>query len=109
MPTKPITERQRYWLDHLNTAVTSGSSLVAYAAAHQLKPKDLYAWKTRLIDLEHLPASRKGKKRGFVSVVPARNAATASLVMPNGFRLELQGAIDRALLRDLINAVREAS
>jgi hypothetical protein len=109
MPIKPITQRQRYWLEHLNTAAISGSSLVDYAAAHQLKARHLYAWKTRLIVSGHLPDSRKGKKPGFVSVVPTRNATTASLVMPNGFRVELQGAVDRALLQDLIHAAREAS
>ncbi len=109
MPIKPITQRQRYWLDHLNTAATSGGSLVDYAAAHQLKAKHLYGWKTRLIIAGHLPDTRKGKKPGFVSVVPTRNTPTASLFMPNGFRLELQGTIDRGLLRDLITVAREAS
>ncbi len=109
MPTKPITERQQYWLDHLNNAATSGSSLVDYAKARELKAKDLYAWKTRLINLGHLPASRKRKRHNFVPVVSVGNAASATLVMPNGFRLELQGAVDRALLQDLMNAVRQVS
>ena len=109
MPTKPITERQQHWLDHLNSAAASGSSLVDYARAHELKAKDLYAWKTRLVNLGHLSAPRKHKERSFVPVVSVGNAASATLVMPNGFRLELQGSVDRALLQDLMNAARQVS
>jgi hypothetical protein len=105
----PITARQQYWLDHLNSAAANGSSLVAYAKTHEIKAKDLYAWKTRLIDLGHLPASRKRKARGFVPVVSMGNAASATLVMPNGFRLELQGNVDRALLQDLVQVARQVS
>jgi len=107
MPSKPITERQQHWLDHLNSAAANGSSLVEYAKLRELKAKDLYAWKTRLINLGHLPASRK--QRGFVPVVSMGNAASATLVMPNGFRLELQGRVDSVLLQDLINAARQVS
>lgn len=109
MPTKPITERQHHWLDHLNSAAANGSSLVEYAKLRELKAKDLYAWNTRLINLGHLPASRKPKQRGFVPVVSMGNAASATLVMPNGFRLELQGSVDSVLLQDLMNAARQVS
>ena len=109
MATKPITERQQYWLDHFKRAATSGHSLVEYARTHELKAKDLYAWKTRLINLRHLSSSRKRKQRGFVPVVSVANTAAVTLVMPNGFRLELQGGVDRALLQDLIDVARQAA
>jgi len=48
MATKPITKRQHYWLDHLINAASTDGSLVAYARAHDLKPKDLYLWKFNL-------------------------------------------------------------
>jgi hypothetical protein len=105
----PITERQQYWLDHLKQAAANGNSLVEYAKLRELKAKDLYAWKTRLINLSHLPASHKRKQRGFVPVVSVAKLASATLVMPNGFRLELQGSVDRALLQDLMNAARQVS
>ena len=43
-----ITERQQYWLNHIKAADASEGTLVAYAAAHDLKVKDLYQWKTTL-------------------------------------------------------------
>lgn len=108
MPSKRITKRQRYWLDHLNNADSHGGSLVAYAKAHDLKPKDLYVWKTQLIKLGHLPISSKRAGSRFVPVVPVANPVSATLVMPNGFRLELQGGVDRALLQDLVHVARQA-
>lgn len=68
MANKPITERQQYWLDPLKRAAASRDSLVDYAKTHDLKAKDLYAWKTRLIELGHLRGKRKKSK--FVSVIP---------------------------------------
>ncbi|MCP4331240.1 MAG: hypothetical protein GY785_01195 [Gammaproteobacteria bacterium] len=62
---KPTTQRQRYWLDHLNATAAGGTSLADYARNNQLKPKELYAWKTRLISLGHLPGEPNEKKRGI--------------------------------------------
>ena len=100
MPTKPL--KTPALLDHLNNAAASGCTLVMYARNHELKASDLYVWKVQLIKLGHLPTSNKHVGRKFVPVVSAGNAASATLVMPNGFRLELQGGLDRALLQDLV-------
>ncbi len=42
MPSKPATERQHYWLDHLNAEAAGSTSLADYARNNQLKPKELY-------------------------------------------------------------------
>ncbi|MCX2784667.1 hypothetical protein OQJ46_16910 [Microbulbifer thermotolerans] len=34
-----ITKKQKYWLEHFQTAKASGISLVAYAREHQLDAK----------------------------------------------------------------------
>ena len=47
-PKKAITKHQQHWLDHINAAEASAGTLVAYAATHKLKVKDLYQWKTAL-------------------------------------------------------------
>ena len=111
MGTKPLTTRQRYWLDHLTAAAASGGTLVGYAEKHQLNAKRLYQWKTRLVDLGHLGNTGTVKKPAFVRVATPRSSthsnAKASLVMPNGIRLELQGALDRGLIRELIAAAGE--
>ena len=111
MDAKSLTARQQYWLNHLTAAAASDSTLVDYAKTHQLTPKHLYQWKTRLVDLGHLGSTGAVKKPAFVRVAAPRSSthsnAKASLVMPNGIRLELQGALDRGLIRELIAAAGE--
>lgn len=109
MGTRPLTKRQQYWLDHLVAASESSGTLVDYAKAHKLTPKRLYQWKTRLMALGQLPRSSAAREPGFVRVATPRHSTKASLVMPNGLRLELQGTLDRHLIRELIAAVSEVS
>ena len=44
-----LSERQRYWFDHLKAAEESGVSLVAYASQQGLKVKELYNRKSWFI------------------------------------------------------------
>lgn len=50
-----LTKKQQFWLSHLRACEKSGQSKVSYAAAHGLKPKYLYNWKARLIQVGILP------------------------------------------------------
>ena len=49
MPQTQITERQQYWRDHVLAAAQYAGSIVEYAAANNLKTKDIYQWKTCLL------------------------------------------------------------
>ena len=73
-----ITERQQHWLNHIKAADASKGSLVAYAAAHDLKVKDLYQWKTTLARRGLLPG--KSAKRAFVSVGTLPPSSTSCLI-----------------------------
>lgn len=97
MTIKPINDRQQFWLNHLKSAEASDGTLVDYAKAHQLKPKDLYQWKTRLIRRGVL--SDPAKLSGFVRVSSAVANPRISLVMPNGLRLEFQGELSSGTLK----------
>jgi hypothetical protein len=110
MGSRPLTTRQKHWLDHLTAAADSKGTLVDYARGHQLKPKHLYQWKKRLIALGYLDREGAVKHTASVRVAPTPSPtlAKANLVMPNGFRLELQGTLDRYLIRELIAAASEA-
>lgn len=110
MGSRPLTARQQHWLHHLTSAAASKGTLVEYAREHQLTPKHLYQWKTRLIALGYLDRTGAVKQTAFVRVAPppSPSLANANLVMPNGVRLELQGPLDRHLIRELIAAASEA-
>jgi len=111
MGSRPLTARQKQWLDHLTAAAASKGTLVEYARMHQLTPKHLYQWKKRLIALGYLDRTGAAKPTAFVRVAPPASPALtkANLIMPNGFRLELQGPLDRYLIRELIAAAGDVS
>lgn len=105
MTVKPVTDRQQYWLNHLKSAEANDGTLVDYAKAHQLKPKDLYQWKTRLIQRGALPDP--AKPSGFVRVSSPVAHPRISLVMPNGVRLELHGDLSSGTVQALVRAASE--
>ena len=41
---KPLTEKQRYWMNHITTAQSQNLSLSQYASEHSLPLKALYNW-----------------------------------------------------------------
>ena len=101
----PITKRQRQWLDHINAADASDGSLIAYAAAHKLKVKDLYQWKTVLGRRGLLPG--KPAKSSFVPVtIPsvAPPCTSCNITLPNGVRLQFTGDLNSMSLREIMTA-----
>ena len=101
----PITRRQQHWLDHIKAADASDGTLVAYAAAHKLKVKDLYQWKTALARRGLLPS--KEPKPAFVAVAPPPQEVrrtSCSITLPNGVRLQLTGNLDGPSLSEIITA-----
>ena len=104
MSDSPITERQQFWLDHIQLAEAFDGSVADYARAHELTPKELYQWKTILTRRGLLP----GKKRGsdFVQVVtPLPVSSTGvSLVLPNGVKLEFHGELGSEQMQSLVTA-----
>ena len=78
----PLTEKQRYWLDHIETAEREGLSPREYAERHGLRTSELYYWRSTL------------RKRGVlaskdepVELVPVRVRDTRTEVrvhLPNG-------------------------
>ncbi|MDH3695394.1 MAG: hypothetical protein OER96_12580 [Gammaproteobacteria bacterium] len=109
-----MTERQRYWLEHVRAADASDDSTVAYAHAQGLKVKDLYQWKTQLIKLGFYPAS--DSPSGFVpvkSIVPvvanaAKGLAPCALVFPSGLRFEFDESISPDVIRAVIASASES-
>ena len=102
---KTITKRQQHWLDHIRAAETSADTLVAYAAAHKLKVKDLYQWKTALTRRGFLP--EKKPKPAFVPVAtaPAKDCPTrCDVTLSNGVRVQITGNLDSVSLREIMTA-----
>jgi len=90
-----FTERQQYWLNHIRAADASDGTLVDYAKGEGLKVKDLYQWKT-LLARRGVIVGKADKPTAFVAVRESVTASKATLVLPNGARLEFCGDVDAA-------------
>ena len=66
----PITERQKFWRDHVLAAATFDGTIVEYAEANNLKTKDIYQWKTSLTKRGLLDRGEKKSSDDFVVVAP---------------------------------------
>lgn len=124
MPTRDpqeLTKKQRFWLSHLRACEESGQSKVSYAAAHGLKPKYLYNWKTRLIQVGVLPSAfatsvektsrvpdpiRKSKRAAlsFAAVRVAGVTETGIRIhFPNGILLEIGASTESIPSQQLLS------
>lgn len=99
-----LTQRQRYWLEHLERCQAQGLTMKSYAHEQGLKVSALYCWKLKL------------KQRGVwntqntVEFAEVRLAAQPTdtgryrLHFPGGFLLEWEGGVDEAAIVRLVRA-----
>jgi hypothetical protein len=101
-----LTPRQRFWLAHLEACREQGSSLKAYALAHDLSPGALYAAKS---DLKHrgvLPASvLPVPAPKLLPVHIARAIPMFRVLLPNGVVVEVAEHADGSCCRELLACV----
>ena len=73
MANTPITERQKFWRDHVLAAAAYSGTIVEYAKSQNLKTKDIYQWKTSLTKRGLMDNDENEIKSGFVAVaqIPA--------------------------------------
>jgi len=96
-----ITQRQKFWRDHVLAAAASDGTIVEYAKANGLKTKDIYQWKTSLTKRGLLERDEKKRSDDFVVLAPAPTTwktsnefLTLRLTLSCGTRLELFSAED---------------
>lgn len=92
-----LTEKQQYWLDHIQQAEASRQSLRQYAQQQALSLKALYQYRWLLRKKGVL--NEAAEVPAFVKVVPPfapAPYATVTVQFPNGIRVELTG-YDQAL------------
>ena len=84
-PTHQLTEKQRYWYEHLERARRTDDSLAAYAKEQNLDVKTLYRKSRSPGDLDGFPRSKYpvlGVKPSFMRIL-----GTAHLYCFRTFRL----------------------
>jgi len=116
MPQGQITERQQYWRDHVLAAAQYDGSIVEYAAANNLKTKDLYQWKTALTKRGFLPLEKAEPATDFAEIkltaAPAENSIALKssvhcrLTLPCGSVLEYFNPVDPDSIARLLAGLR---
>ncbi len=99
----PLTTKQAFWLEYLQTAAQSGQSLSSYAQAHGLNAKQLYYWskvlRQRGLHGNKTPSSNLFHKAHIVAQGACR------IILPRGVILELDTAPEPAWVAQLLGAL----
>ena len=115
MAVKPMTAKQRYWLEHITAADASDGTLSEYAAEQDLSLKSLYGWKTRLIRHGFYSPERPS---GFASIktvdltsgvpMPPAEQPRCRVTLPSGARVEFMGSLSPATIRSILTQAGRA-
>lgn len=97
-----LTDNERFWRAHLDSASTDGVALTEYADKHGLKVQSLYSAKYRL-------RNREASRSTFVRVSQTRVEQTSVAQMPMTVRLpngvSMSVAYDATTLGPLLTAL----
>jgi len=106
--SKPVlTEKQRYWIEHIQNAEAQKVSLASYAKTNQLDLKALYNWKWTL------------RKKGFIDSdntlmheleftqvrMATHSSVQLSAHLPNGVLIEIHQGLSALLLREFVHSI----
>ena len=99
-----LTERQRYWLEHIQACEASGKSASAYAVEQGFRVGGMYAGKKLLIRKGVLPQATGSRfQRVLPSIASVDNEWRIRL--PNGVSVDFSGAVDAGSLSRVLNTV----
>lgn len=97
-----LTQRQRYWLEHIQACEASGKSMVEYATAQGLSVQTLYANKNILIKKGALPGVQPARFQR-VQVLEADPGSQWRVGLPNGVSVAFVGEVDSVSLASILN------
>ncbi|MFQ5471232.1 MAG: hypothetical protein ACE5EH_13200, partial [Gammaproteobacteria bacterium] len=85
-----LTDKQRFWYEHLERARASETSLAAYARAQDLQVKALYHYQSVLRQKGIVKTATRFTRVTHASIVEHRSANDAVILyLRNGHRVEL--------------------
>jgi len=97
-----LTERQRYWLEHLQACKASGKSMAEYATKHGVNTRAMYSGKKTLINKGVLPGTQSTRfQRVQVMEAPVSNQWQIGL--PNGVSVAFTGEVDAGSLTTVLS------
>ncbi len=96
-----LTERQRFWLKHIQACEASGKSIAAYSAEQGIAARAMYGGKKVLVKKGMLPATRPARFQR-VQVVEATLSSQWRISLPNGVSVAFVGGVDAQSLTTIL-------
>ena len=110
MQKKPLTERQRYWLNHIQSWNESGMRMSEYARDQNFPVRAMYDAKKALVKRGILPRSRASYTARFeqVQIIDSSAESEWRITLPNGSVVEFSASFDEQILRTVLTAAAQA-
>jgi len=98
-----LTERQRYWLQHIQACEASGKSIAAYSAEQGIDARAMYGGKKVLVKKGVLETTRPARfQRVQVMETTVNNQWRIGL--PNGVSVAFVGTVDAGALTAILHS-----
>ena len=97
-----LTERQRYWLKHIQACEVAGSSIVEYAATQESCAQEMYAGKSALVKKGVLPSTQPARFQRVQVMEVAANSQWR-IGLPNGVSVAFAGEVDARSLNTVLS------
>jgi hypothetical protein len=98
-----LTERQRFWLEHIQTCEASGKSIAEYAASQGITARAMYAGKKTLVKKGVLPRTHPARFQR-VQVMEATLSSQWRIGLPNGISVAFAGEVDARTLTTVLRS-----
>jgi len=110
MQNKTLTERQRYWLEHIKSWDESGLRMSEYARTQEFPVQALYEAKKALVKKGVLPRARGSYPTHFerVQIIEPSVETKWRIALPNGSVVEFSGSPDEPTLSTVLKAIATA-
>jgi hypothetical protein len=96
-----LTDRQRYWLEHIQACEAQGKTVAEYATGQGIEAKAMYAGKKVLVKKGILPRNHQSRfQRAQVTALVSDSAWRVQL--SNGLSVTFSGAVDARILSTIL-------
>ncbi|MEN8132074.1 MAG: hypothetical protein ABFS45_18235 [Pseudomonadota bacterium] len=96
-----LTDRQRYWLEHIQACEALGKTVAEYAMAQGLEAKAMYAGKKILVKKGILPRTHRSRFQRAQVTTPV-SGCTWRVQLPNGLLVTFSAAVDARTLSTVL-------
>ena len=97
-----LTQRQRYWLQHIQACEASDKSIAEYALAQGIAVRAMYAGKKTLVRKGVLPSTQPARFQR-VQVMEANLSSQWRIGLPNGVSVAFAGEVDARTLTTVLS------